>query len=127
MLTLPALQSWTDPERDSIAARLEYLSIYIPSSLTWNADYRRFSGKQLSQEVSDLISVSLFRHNVLFSLFENVGAMPQTRTSKDMPNLSRFFLPITVEKEADFVSEFGETLGVGSTNLQPGRAERSHL
>src|ERR1041385_2516279 len=45
MLTLPALLSWRDPLRQNLVRRLDYLSIYIPSSLTWNADYRGFSGQ----------------------------------------------------------------------------------
>src|SRR5688572_2784007 len=68
MLTLPAPLGWSDPEREVLASRLNYLSIYIPSSLTWNADYRRFSGGHLSEDVGNLVSISLFRHNVLFSL-----------------------------------------------------------
>jgi hypothetical protein len=68
MLTLPALLSWKDPKRDELSARIDYLAIYIPSSLTWNADYRGFSGSSLDEDVSHLISVSLFRHNVLFAL-----------------------------------------------------------
>lgn len=102
MLTLPALLSWNDAARDSLAASLEYLAIYIPSSLTWNADYRRFSGGQLSDDVSDLISISLFRHNVLFSLLSTWrdAANPDVQ---QLPSLTRFYLPIEAKREADLV------------------------
>lgn len=102
MLTLPALLSWNDPLRDSIAAGMEYLAIYIPSSLTWNADYRRFSGGQLTEEVGGLISVSLFRHNVLHSLL-NTWRDASKLEVEAHGALSRFYLPIAPAKEPDLV------------------------
>jgi hypothetical protein len=107
MLTLPALLSWTDPGRDELASQLDYLSIYIPSTLTWNADYRRFSGAELSKPVSDLISISLFRHNVLFSLLNawREAARPEVQKNEYLKRLS---LPIYPEKEAEFVRKLAK-------------------
>ena len=102
MLTLPAMLRWKDPARDAIADALQYLAVYIPSSLTWNADYRGFSGQRLTQEAADLISVSLFRHSVLFSLLNTWQEASQTKI-RDNSSLARFFLPMESKDEAQHV------------------------
>lgn len=104
MLTLPAMLSWKDQKRDAFSARIDYLAIYIPSSLTWNADYRGFSGSSLEDDVSDLISVSLLRHNVLFAL---LGAWRDASSSElnDNSTLSRFYIAITAEREAELARD----------------------
>lgn len=104
MLTLPALLSWSNPEREILADRLSYLSVYIPSSLTWNADYRRFSGGQLSEEVGNLVSISLFRHNVLFSLLNTWTEASSIEVQRDR-KLARFSLPIGSAEEAQLVRD----------------------
>ena len=104
MLTLPALLGWSNPEREVLASRLNYLSIYIPSSLTWNADYRRFSGGQLSEDVGNLVSISLFRHNVLFSLL-NTWVDAASSEVKNDDKLARFSLPINSNREAQLVRD----------------------
>jgi len=102
MLTLPALLRWPDPSRDELLEKMNFLAVYVPSSLTWNADYRGFSGKQMSAEASDLISVSLFRHNVLFALLDTwrEAARPTLNHNKAF---APFFLPIEATAEADLV------------------------
>lgn len=102
MLTLPALLSWSDPTRDSLAGDLDYLSVYIPSSLTWNADYRGFLGGRLSEKTNSIISVSLFRHNVLLALLNTWQDASQKKVSENTV-LSRFHLPIASKGEAELV------------------------
>jgi hypothetical protein len=104
MLTLPALLGWSNPEREVLAGRLDYLSIYIPSSLTWNADYRRFAGGQLPEDVGNLVSISLFRHNVLFSLLNTWIEAGSTEVQRDY-QLGRFSLPIASSREAQLVRD----------------------
>src|SRR5258705_465167 len=102
MLTLPALLNWADPSRDSLASDLDYLSVYIPSSLTWNADYRGFLGSRLTDDVNSAISISLFRHNVLLALLATWQDASRETVSQN-PALSRFYLPIDAKREAEFV------------------------
>jgi hypothetical protein len=107
MLTLPALLGWSNPEREVLASKLNYLSIYIPSSLTWNADYRRFSGGQLSEDVGNLVSISLFRHNVLFSLLNTWVDAASPEVQRD-DRLARFSLPIGSDREAKLVRDLAK-------------------
>lgn len=102
MLTLPALLTWADPTRDSLAKNLDYLSVYIPSSLTWNADYRGFLDSRLADDVASVISISLFRHNVLLALLETWQDASLSALADNLA-LSRFFLPIEPTREAEAV------------------------
>jgi hypothetical protein len=102
MLTLPAMLRWQDPARDAVAESLQYLAVYIPASLTWNADYRGFAGQISDQRLSDLISISLFRHGVLFSLLNTWQEAAQS-TIGTHDALRRFYLPISEKEEARVV------------------------
>lgn len=131
MLTLPALLNWTDPTRDTLAQSLQYLAIYIPSSLLWNADYRGFSANKMPADLSNLISISLFRHNVLFSLIDTwISASDPSLLESN--GLGRFFLPIRPDNEAAVVRELAErwelTTSVSTTGgLRKAIADRLRL
>jgi hypothetical protein len=131
MLTLPGLLGWSNPEREVLAGRLDYLSIYIPSSLTWNADYRRFAGGQLPDDVGNLVSISLFRHNVLFSLLNTWMEAASPEVQRDH-QLGRFALPLASGREAQLVRDIARqwelTLPIASVGgLREAISERLRL
>jgi len=104
MLTLPALLRWKGEERDEIARQLKYLSVYIPASITWNADYRSFASAKIDDHASNLISVSLFRHSFLLSLINTWVEASHPDVARD-PLLSKFSLPIVKDSEPALVRE----------------------
>jgi hypothetical protein len=102
MLTLPALLNWRSDEGKAISERVSYLSVYVPYSLTWSADYRGFSRFPIPAQIEELLSVSLFRHNFLISLIDT-WREASAASVRDHPVLNKFYLPIDREHESELV------------------------
>lgn len=113
MLTLPALLRWSGPQRDEFVRNINFLAIYIPASLTWSADYRSFTDKRLPKRVSELISVSLFRHGVLVALLDAWRDASTPEVSAD-PILKQFSLSFEPIREASLIRELA-----GGWGLEP--------
>jgi hypothetical protein len=107
MLTLPALLNWKGSAKDSIASELEFLAVYVPYSLTWSADYRGFSRRRIDPEIEELLSISLFRHNLLLSILETwiEASKSEVRLNNQ---LSKFHLPIDPDQEPFLVRELAD-------------------
>src|ERR1051326_799813 len=104
MLTLPGLLAWNHPQKSDIVSEIDYISVYIPASLTWSAEYRSFSNKKLRADLEALLSTSLFRHNIMLSLISTLRdfSNPSLRESLE---LGRFFVALDLSKEHDFCQE----------------------
>lgn len=111
MLTLPALLNWTSDEGRAITERVSYLSVYVPYSLTWSADYRGFSRFPIEPQVEELLSVALFRHNFLISLLDtwNEASAPPVGNHQV---LKAFYLPIERTREVELVERLARAWGL---------------
>jgi hypothetical protein len=111
MLTLSALRSWTNESKERLLSGIDYLSVYIPASVAWNADFRGFTIGVAERGTSDLLSVSLFRHNVLVALLETCMEAANAELRHDAL-LSRFHIPMDEETEAVLCGELSKGWGI---------------
>lgn len=91
MLTTSAIRFWRLNRPDDFLDALSFLSVYVPASITWSAEYRGYSLGDGDKVACDLISVSLFRHSVLIALLETISEARDHRLSEDA-SLSKFYL-----------------------------------
>lgn len=111
MLTLPALLRWRGAGRDEILRSLEFLSVYIPASLTWSADYRSFSLRPMDEQIDAVLSTALFRHHSLVSLIQTWSDVRNEMLRSDA-SLSRFYSDLTFKKDVEKVRELAVAWGI---------------
>ena len=112
MLSLPAIHEWKHAFRDEVAASLDYLAVYIPTTISWNANFRTFYAfDPIPDSADDLISLSLFRHGVLLCLLQTWFEASSAEIGADRA-LKRFHLAISDGEEPKLVRDLAQRWGL---------------
>jgi energy-coupling factor transporter ATP-binding protein EcfA2 len=86
MLTLPALNAWSDPRRDKVVDEIDYVSIYVPSDFTWNASFRTIS---LEDSVVERFTTELFNAYVKLAICDTLETL--RNVDKFTPHIAQKF------------------------------------
>lgn len=78
MLTLPALLSWKNPQRNKIISTIDYTAVYVPTDFSWFPDFRHPVGLELDPQLDNILSYARFRNGVLRRIISALDSASNT-------------------------------------------------
>lgn len=107
MLQIPALRAWRHPESDKFRAAINFVGVFVPADISWQAQILALGAGKLSIEVRTKLGFSAFVTHSLKALVDSIQQASEPELADSM-TLRHLHVPLSREAEAHLVTQIAE-------------------